>query len=96
MEGNRVILRVVLPGQGCLSSGGYLFQHSLIFLLSKSKLDDSIPVLARDIIVVHTPNDVINSTLDVVLYHQRKKKMEGLTEPISIRGLTIRGNIAGM
>ena len=63
MEGYRVILRVVPPGQGRFSSCGYLFQYDFIFLLSEPKLDDSIPVLARYEIVVHTPNDVIDSTL---------------------------------
>src|SRR6266404_6535506 len=56
MEGYRVVLRVVLLGQGRLSSGCYLFQYEFVFLFSESKLYDSIPVLARDIIVVHTSN----------------------------------------
>ncbi len=94
MEGYRVVLRVVLLGQGRLSSGCYLFQYEFVFLFSESKLYDSIPVLARDIIVVHTSNDVVDSTLCCPLLAMYKER-ERLTEPISIRGLTTRGNIAG-
>jgi len=66
-------------------------------MLSKSKLDDGVPVLARDIVIVHTRDDIINGTLrefPIRLATSKEERRER-TAPWSIRGWTRRGNIAG-